>query len=207
MYFAVEQCEPQQIEGLDLVFILDASGSIGSGNFGRMKTTVINIVNSLTIGPDKSRVAVVRYSSSATLLFNLNTYTQKNTLIQAINGIEFTGGGTNTAAALAVLRSSIFSEILGVRSDFESTKIAVVITDGKSSNRQETANQASMLHTQDNFQIYAIGIGDNIDETELNSIASESNNVILLEDFTATELQRLETAIIEGACEGIITHT
>ena len=198
--YAVEECEPQQIVGLDIVFVLDASGSIREANFVSMINAVINIVNSLTIGPEKTRVAVVRFSSSATLLFNLNTYTQKSTLVQAIRGISYTGGGTNTHEALALLRTSVFSEVLGVRSDFEATKVAIVITDGRSNNAAETKRQADLLRADASFLIYAIGVGSGIGVTELNNIAGSSNTVIQLQDFRVSELQRLEERIVEDAC-------
>ena len=188
------------------MFVLDASGSIGSNNFESMKSTVVNIVNSLAIGQDKTRVAVVRFSSDATLMFNLNSYTQKSTLIQAIRGIEYTSGGTNTAQALALLREAIFSEVLGVRSDFEATKVAIVITDGHSNNAAETKKQADLLRDDENFLIYAIGIGSGVGITELNNIAGTSNSVIQLQDFKVTELQRLEKTILEDACSGMYNY-
>ena len=165
-----------------------------------MINAVINIVNSLTIGPEKTRVAVVRFSSSATLLFNLNTYTQKSTLVQAIRGISYTRGGTNTAEALALLRTTVFSEVLGVRSDFEATKVAIVITDGRSNNAAETKTQADLLRADASFIIYAIGVGSGIGVTELNNIAGGSNIVIQLQDFRVGELQRLEERIVDDAC-------
>lgn len=182
------------------MFVLDASGSIGTSNFASMINAVVNIVNSLTIGSNKTRVAVVRFSGSASLLFNLNTYTQKSTLISAIRGITYTRGGTNTAAALALLRSTVFSEVLGVRSDFEATKVAIVITDGRSNDPAETKTQADLLRADANFLIYAIGVGSGIGVTELNNIAGSSNTVIQLEDFRVAELQRLQERIVEDAC-------
>ena len=182
------------------MFVLDASGSIREPNFVSMINAVVNIVNSLTIGPNKTRVAVVRFSSSATLMFNLNTYTQKSTLIQAIRGISYTGGGTNTHQALALLRTSIFSEVLGVRSDFEATKVAIVITDGRSSNPSETKTQADLLRSDENFLIYAIGVGSGVGVTELNNIAGSSSTVLQLQDFRVAELQRLQERIVEDAC-------
>ena len=199
-FYAVEECESQQIERLDIVFVLDASGSIGTTNFRSMIDTVVNIVNSFTIGPDKTRVAVVMFSDSASLLFNLNTYTQKSTLIQAIRGISYTGGLTNTAAALALLRTTVFSKVLGVRSDFAVTKVAIVITDGRSNNLAETKTQADLLHADANFLIYAIGVGSGVSVAELNNIASSSNTVIQLKDFRVTELQRLQERIVEESC-------
>ena len=205
-YFTVEECEPQQVEGLDVVFVLDSSGSIGRQNFESMKETVINIVSSLTIGPQKTRVAVVRFSSQAVLLFNLNTHTTKETLSEAIRDINYSGGGTNTAAALQLLRTSVFSELLGVRSDIEATKIAIVITDGRSNNAGATKTQAELLRAEANFLVFAIGIGSGVGVTELTNIAGSSNTVIQLQGFMVSELLRLEQTIVENACLGMYLY-
>ena len=56
-----------------MVFALDTSGSIGSENFNNAKRSIENIVSSLKIGPNNTRVAVIIYSTDVRLLFNLNT--------------------------------------------------------------------------------------------------------------------------------------
>ena len=189
-----------------MVFVLDASGSIGSVHFESMKETVENIVSSLTIGEDKTRVAVMVFSSSASLIFNLNSYNESDTLVEAIKNIRYTGGGTNTALALKTLRLGAFSEILGVRPENESTRIAIVITDGRSNNPTETAQEAELLRNSAKFRIYAIGIGSGIGEDELISIAGDRNTVLQLENFRIDELQRLEENITREACIGTYTY-
>ena len=182
--------------------MLDASGSIGDSNFEKMKDTVENIVSSLTIGANKTRVAAMIFSDSATLVFNLNRYTEKDPLIEAIRGIEYTSGYTNTDLALRVLREGVFSEILGVRPENDSIRIAVVITDGQSNNPTKTSQEAELLRSSAKFRIYAIGIGSGIDEDELISIAGDSNNVLQVENFGIDELQSLEENITREACIG-----
>lgn len=195
-------CQTLQIGGLDIVFVLDASGSIGNSNFERVKGTVESIASSLTIGPDKTRVAVMVFSGLVNLTFNLNRYTEKDSLIEAIRNVEYTGGGTNTALALAVLREGVFSEILGVRPENESTRVAVVITDGRSNDPTATRQEAELLRTSAKFRIYAIGIGGGIGVDELISIAGNNNTVIQVQNFRIEELQSLEREITREACRG-----
>ena len=197
-------CQTLQIGGLDIIFVLDASGSIGPSNFARVKGTVEDITSALTIGPDKTRVAVMVFSTPANLIFNLNSYTEKDSLIEAIRNIEYTDGGTNTALALAVLRESAFSEILGVRHENESTRVAVVITDGHSNDADATRREAELLRTSAKFRIYAIGIGGGIGVGELISIAGNNNTVIQVQDFRIEELEGLEREIIREACRGTL---
>ena len=195
-------CQTLQVGGLDLVFVLDASGSIGLGNFVNMTEAITNIVSSLTISPTATRVAVVTFSDNAKLEFNLNDYTEEAALVEVIRNIQYPGQGTNTAAALGLLQQSVFNEILGIRPDNESTKIAIVITDGHSNDRFETIQQANLLHNASVFKIFAIGIGENVDVTELGIIAGDNDSVIQFENFDSNELQGLERQITIEACAG-----
>jgi len=126
----VIRCE--NIGGLDLIFALDTSGSIGSENFNNAKRSIENIVSSLKIGSNNTRVAAIIFSTDVRLLFNLNAHPDSPSLIQAIKRIPYTGGLTNTAEAIRILRSGILSETLGVYPSNETTQIAIILTDGKS---------------------------------------------------------------------------
>jgi len=90
--------------GADVVFALDGSGSIGFDNFQRMTQFVGLIVQTLDIdsvtnGPTISRVGLVTFSDSAVLQFNLNRYTTKMGLLQAVN-VPYLTGATNMAQTI-----------------------------------------------------------------------------------------------------------
>ncbi len=85
------------------MFILDASGSIGRSNFNSVRNFVSRYVDGVDIGPDDTQVGVIRFSSSAQLLFDLDTYKDRNSLQWAIRSILYTTGGTNIPAALCQL--------------------------------------------------------------------------------------------------------
>ena len=78
------------------MFILDASGSVGSSNFQTMKTFVRDLVNEFDIGSSKVRVGVQKYSSGTNTEFHLNQYYDRNTVKSKVMGVVFTGGTTNT---------------------------------------------------------------------------------------------------------------
>jgi len=90
--------------GGDVVFAIDASGSIGFDNFQRMTQFVGMVIQTLDIdsstdGPTISRVGLVTYSDNAVLQFNLNRYRTKAALMQAVN-VPYLTGSTNTAQAV-----------------------------------------------------------------------------------------------------------
>lgn len=180
--------------------MLDTSGSIGSENFNNAKRSIENIVTSLKIGPNNTRVAVIIFSTDVRVLFNLNTHRNNASLIQAIRRIPYTGGLTNTAEAIKVLRSGILSGTLGVRPSNETTQIAIILTDGRSVLPNVTKQEAESLHNETDFKVFAVGVGDAVDLDELNNIASSSAFALQIADFSGEELQRFEDAIKQQTC-------
>lgn len=60
-------------DAFDLVFLLDASGSLGATNFDMVKTFASNISSRLSYGPTQTRVAVVLFHFFAEEIFDFNT--------------------------------------------------------------------------------------------------------------------------------------
>ena len=116
----------------DIVFVLDESGSIGSTNFDLMKSFVSQLVSRMDIDSGNTRVALVTFSSSIGTSFDFNAYTTVASVQAAISALSYSGGGTNTAAALAHVRTSMLTSAAGDRSNVPN--IVVVLTDGHSNN-------------------------------------------------------------------------
>lgn len=65
---------------LDLVFVVDSSGSIqdkGANNYNLLLTFIVNVINDLDIGANRTRVGLVKFSNQAESMFFLNTYNNK----------------------------------------------------------------------------------------------------------------------------------
>ena len=199
----VEPCDTTEIGGLDLVFVIDDSASIGEEHFNRTKESVENIILSLRIGPRDTRVAVLLFSERTLLLFDLDKHTNIGDLIKEIRSIQYiAGGSTNTAEALELLQNITLSQVLGLRPSNESRHVAIVITDGRSGNQSATLMQAVLLHTETDFRVFAIGVGDSIVQVELMNIASDTSYVVLLDNFGADGLQRFEEEVRTQVCMG-----
>ena len=179
--------------GLDIVFVLDASGSIGSSNFVRMKDFVKSVVSNFEIGADKTRVGVIRYASSASIVIPLGSINNALLLNTSIANINFTDGGTATHLALNLLDTS-FSN---ARTSQGVPRIAIVFTDGQSDSSFLTIQAAQAVHST-GIVVYSFGIGNNVDINELNAIASSSNYVFVILNFSpsqfATKLLPLQTS-------------
>ena len=66
----------------DIVFMLDTSGSIRRTRFEMLKEFLMSILKETEIGLDRARIALLTFSDNATGLFNLNTYTKKEDILQ-----------------------------------------------------------------------------------------------------------------------------
>ena len=93
---------------MDLAFILDSSGSVGSDNFQQVKNFVKDVVDFFNIGTSGTHVAVVTYSTYTRLEFNLKAHYTKSAMKNAVGNIYYRGGWTYTADALDFVRRNIF---------------------------------------------------------------------------------------------------
>jgi len=88
---------------VDVLFALDASGSIEFDTFAQVLQFVGDVVQSLMIRteqtPDGFQVALVSFADSVDIRFNLSTYSNKELLLAAINA-PFLYGRTNASQVL-----------------------------------------------------------------------------------------------------------
>ena len=201
MYFytvyAESECSGNLVQ--DVVFVIDESGSIGSTRFQLIREFTANITTQLIHNYPNSAVGVILFDSSAQIHFNLLTYTSLNALLSAISNLPYNGGGTNTAGALTLLLSTAQDGTLGLRSN--SSKVAIVITDGQSSDQSATLSAATALHAANIFDVYAVGV-DAADMTELEGIASSPEFVFFTDSFNNIGLGQLLDSILPQLCIG-----
>ena len=190
------------MSGIDLYFVLDRSGSVGSNNYELMKTFAYDIVNGFDIGPDDTQVGIISYSSNARFDFHLNTYQNKASLLNAINSVSYTGGLTNTAAALNLLHSQGYTSSNGGRPTSQAIpRVAVVVTDGFSNSFTPTVTAANDVHNA-GIETFAVGVGLNVNNNELNAIASDPSFVSLLSGFDPSQFENVQRVISSEACIG-----
>ena len=193
--------------------MLDVSNSIDAKEFEQMINFVINISTMVNISAECSHAAVMLFKANVVIRFDLNQYTNRHDLMQAIESIDrpsVKGRGTNTPEALRVLRMASQDGSLGLRSnDHNVRKIAVMITDGNPAlnknfdkyNIKETPRyilekqlktEADELHDANIYdQIYAIGVGDRVQSDILEEIANPMNLNFLVAGFTPEDLEQL----------------
>ena len=177
--------------GLDLIFVLDSSGSIGSFNFVTMKNFVANVTANFEITANSTRVGLIRFSDTASILIPLGSNNNTQQLTTAINSVVYIGGNTRTDLALDLVPTAFNNS----RINEGIPRVVILLTDGRSNNPTLTAQAAPRVHN-DSIEVYSVGIGEGIDETELHIIASDPSYVYLITDFSpeafAEELRPLQ---------------
>lgn len=181
----------------DLVFIVDGSWSVDDTNFEIVKRWLVNITTSFNIGQNFTQVGVVQYSDDPVLHIPLGKHYSTTDLIRTMENIEYMGGNTNTGKAIKFAADKLFA--LSERGPNGIAKIAVVLTDGKS---QDVVLAAAEAARNKGIILFAIGVGSETEEEELNAIANKpsSTYVFYVEDFKA--ISKIREVIRQKLCEG-----
>ena len=167
-------------------------------NFELMKDFVKDFLYEADIDGGNVRVGVIIYSTRDHVEFQMNTYSTKADVYNAVDEIPWRYGSTNTADALKTMRTDMFTRQNGDRPDVEN--ICIVVTDGVSNiNARRTIPEAEQARGE-GIHIYAIGIGLS-DTRELDGIASKpvEENRFAVQEFT--ELQDLRHKVFTALCK------
>jgi len=118
--------------------VVDESGSIGANNFNIMKLFLRQLVGMLNINSGNTKVGLVTFGHKVGTVFNLREHSSVFSLQSAISLLSYSSGrSTNTAAALAYVRTTMLTSAAGDRINAPNT--VIVLTDGKSSYFHATA--------------------------------------------------------------------
>uniref|UniRef100_A0A8C7NBI0 Collagen alpha-1(XXI) chain n=1 Tax=Oncorhynchus kisutch TaxID=8019 RepID=A0A8C7NBI0_ONCKI len=180
----------------DLVFILDGSWSVADVNFEIVKRWLVNITTSFNIGQKFSQIGVVQYSDDPIINIPLGKHLHIKDLIRAMESIDYMGGNTRTGTAIQFASDKLFN--LSERGPKGVARIAVVLTDGKSQDEVKAAAEAARRR---GIIIFAIGVGSETEEAELNAIGNKpsSNYVFYVDDYKA--ISKIRETIRQKLCE------
>lgn len=186
----------------DVVFLLDASGSVGSANFFQQINLVKTFVENSNIGPSNVQVSVVTFSTRVQEVFNLSRYQSKEALLSSMNTIKYSTGSTHTSEAILYAVQHSFTHAAGDRPLVPN--FLFVVTDGRSTFPSNTTGAANLAH-QAGIIIFAIGIGSSVSRQELQDIATSPQHVFQVPDFNV--LSKLHSELTTKICEGIFLFT
>ncbi|KAK2170566.1 hypothetical protein LSH36_2g14112 [Paralvinella palmiformis] len=154
---------------IDVVFLLDSSGSVTYGDWSLAKEFIKRTVRSMDMTVGHVRVAVIEFSTQAYLRVKLGKFSDYNTLDNEIDGMPHVNQRTNVSGAIRMAYRDVFNVI---NSRSEAKKVIVLVTDGQSNTdthlTRYEANAAKLL----GIRIFTVGIGKVISIDRLKDLAS-----------------------------------
>ncbi|XP_061695999.1 collagen alpha-1(XX) chain [Syngnathoides biaculeatus] len=178
----------------DIVFLVDGSWSIGRTNFRRVRDFLEGLMTPFRIGPQYIQIGLSQYSGDPRTEWELNNFTNKDQLVEAVRNFRYKGGNTFTGQALLHVMEENMRAEAGARSD--TPFFLVLLTDGKS---QDDAIAAANRLKNAGVEIITVGV-KNADEAELRQVASEpaDANVYNVNDFPL--LSKLVARLVHILC-------
>ena len=188
--------EPRCTREIDVMFILDSSGSIGQSNYTTMIEFVSEVARRFQFGSEGARFGVVTFSTLASLDIPLGRHTNAISFNKEIMSIPYKARTTNTADAIARAR-----EELKQNGRQRVPQAIILFTDGQSDEPVSTLREASEAKNED-IQLLSIGIGPKIDMAELKGIASppSDDNVFHIDSFSRDQFVKILGPIIRETC-------
>jgi uncharacterized protein YegL len=150
-------------EGLDLVAVLDVSGSMAGEKLQSMKTAMHFVIMKLT---PVDRLSIVAFSNSATRHCPLRSITQAaQTDLKAIIDGLVARGGTNIEVGM----DTALSVIAGRVTTKARTANVFLMSDG-----QQNSNTDATRPNPGNVSVYTFGFGKDADHALLSAVAKKS---------------------------------
>ncbi|MEQ2218232.1 hypothetical protein XENOCAPTIV_000365, partial [Xenoophorus captivus] len=200
-FFAVS-AQPIECEAVtvgDIVFLVDSSRSIGTENFKEVRTFLSKVIENLDIGPDKVRVGLAQYGTDPVQEFLLKDHMDKTSLLAAVDKITFLDSGTETGKAINFIRDRYFTAEAGSRASQRVPQIAVVMSDGESSDDVPIPAKRLREH---GVLVFAIGVGS-YNRKELEIIANHPSEDFVITSDTFQALQGLRNTLLKSVCTSL----
>ena len=156
------------------LFVLDSSGSIGPTNYAKMLATVAGLT---AVSCREPKFALLSFSSNLKMEFCFDcfssTHAGRTRTVKAIINAKYHGYNTHTGEAVRCVCDFILDAQCGTTED-PNCLVVVFITDGQSNGKLDPCNEVSCLTNLDGVSTYAIGIGGNVKQTEIDCLTHSS---------------------------------
>ncbi|KAL3118531.1 hypothetical protein niasHT_000296 [Heterodera trifolii] len=162
---------------LDLVFILDSSGSLRN-QFQDEIDVIRRIVRHVTIGDTATRVMLIQFSGVQHLEFDFNKFTHRDELLSALDVLRHVSGITRVGGAFEFAISALENASHGIRPSAV-PKIVFLLSDGRTHDFPTDSEMAEKLRKKvSNSDIWAYGTGEYVALAELMKITKNESKII-----------------------------
>jgi len=197
----IEKKEPACLpkEPLDLVFLLDGSGSVGEEGFTLSKEYLKNVAAELHLGSTQvsTRMSIVQFDHTQELELPLSNGDGLNNVAAALDDMTLLGGGTATGDAIDYAVQHVFPS-----SQAGTAKILAILTDGKSQGGVPPG-EAALRARDDGIEIIAVGVGlDQNSDALLDLTGRVPEKILALDDYN--DLLAVVDETVRVVCENAV---
>lgn len=167
LFFLVSAPKSYANFAADIIFLMDSSFDVDQNTFDREKRFVKSMVQSLTLSPEKSRVAVIGFGNIPVEVVRFSSSQDVVAITRALDNARKIVGRRNVAKVLELTASVLDKARPSV------PRVVILLTAG--SELYLTAPSQALRDLGTNR--YVIAIGPNADEEELTPIIDEPRDM------------------------------
>ncbi|XP_012658989.1 von Willebrand factor A domain-containing protein 2 [Otolemur garnettii] len=179
-------------QSLDLVFMLDASASVGPENFAHMQSFMRSCTLQFDVNPDITQVGLVVYGSQVQTVFGLETHPTRTAVLQAMSQAPYQGGVGSAGTALLHIYDKVMTVQRGARPGVP--KAVVMLTGGRGV--EDAAVPAQKLR-DNGVSVLVMGVGPILRDA-LRRLAGPRDTLIHVAAYS--DLQYHQDQLIEWIC-------
>lgn len=200
---------------LDVIVLIDGSGSIGATGWTKTKEAATKIINAFQTGTDQSQLAVLMFSGpkdwtnykkctgngkNVNFAVDCNVAwvsrfsTDKAAIVSSVGALAWPKASTLTSAALATAEA----ELINGRSDAQA--IVIVITDGRPMNPRKTSQAAALLRKKARLMFVPVTRYAPIRDIQKWASRPVADNVLKVKDFAELTGSSTINKVIADVC-------
>jgi hypothetical protein len=182
----------------DVVLVFDESSSISAADFSKERAFATDIVNSLDVFLDGGTVGVVQFSTDARQTLAPTSIRQS-----AINRIAvMSQRGGNTCIGCGIQAAQQMFQPLGSGR----RRVQIVLTDGLDNVNTNTLASIVTAAKGDGEELFAIGVGAQTDQQQLNTIASEPDSTHAYNVASFSDLDAITQSLVAAVAQPAETN-
>ena len=195
--FTGVNCQRRCTRQMDIVFILDVSGSVEE----EYRTSVAftrTVVAGLDVASGAVRIGAIAFSTAINGQFFMNQNIGKQSGV--INSLDFyyVGGTTNTPLALTEVRNNHFTSSRGDRPGVDN--IAILVTDGYSNvNEAQTVPLSEQLRNN-GVTFYCVAVGESPQMSEVNDMVSQPTDDHVVRLLMDSNMNDVADTLLDKLC-------
>jgi len=167
--------DPCRMSEMDIVFLLDSSASLSQTEFKQEVDFISSFVSKMQLGSDRSRAALIQFSTIATERFNfLDTPQNQLDIKQRLNNLQHEHGLTNITGAFWVA-----APLLASTKRDQVDQVAVLITDGFHNQGVIPPSVPAAKLRADGVLTYCLGVGGGVSRQSLVDICGDDDHVFI----------------------------